>query len=259
MSSAGSVTAWIDELCAGNRAAAEPLWRGYFQRLVGLARQKLRGRLRSAMAGAEDVALSAFDSFYRAAEQGRFPQLSDRDDLWRLLFVITERKAIDLVKHENAIRRGGGKVQSLNALCEQNSTSDRAPAEIASREPTPEEVAEITDNCRRLLALLGDDALRDVALAKMEGYTNKEIGERLKLAEPTIERKLGQQPNSPVSSSVCLSGAAGVQPSPPLPNHAPSGDPRCPVNSRTASESSKGVLGCHALRRLRACHPTRTF
>jgi DNA-binding CsgD family transcriptional regulator len=34
--------------------------------------------------------------------------------------------------------------------------------------------------------------LRDVALAKMEGYTNKEIGERLKLAEPTIERKLGR-------------------------------------------------------------------
>jgi DNA-binding CsgD family transcriptional regulator len=31
-----------------------------------------------------------------------------------------------------------------------------------------------------------------VALAKMEGYTNKEIGERLELAEPTIERKLGR-------------------------------------------------------------------
>src|SRR5262249_15219134 len=29
----------------------------------------------------EDVALSAFDSFYRAAEQGRFPRLHDRDDL----------------------------------------------------------------------------------------------------------------------------------------------------------------------------------
>jgi hypothetical protein len=32
MSSAGSVTAWIDQLCAGDRAAAQPLWQGYFQR-----------------------------------------------------------------------------------------------------------------------------------------------------------------------------------------------------------------------------------
>jgi hypothetical protein len=111
MSSHGSITAWIDQLRAGDPAAAQPLWQGYFQRMVGLARQKLRGRLRTAMAGAEDVALSAFDSFCRGAEQGRFPQLADRDDLWRLLFVITERKAIDLVKHENAIRRGGGKVR----------------------------------------------------------------------------------------------------------------------------------------------------
>jgi hypothetical protein len=75
MSPQGSVTAWIDQLCAGDRAAAQPLWQDYFQRLVGLAHAKLRGRLPTAMAGAEDVALSALDSFFRGAEQGRFPQL----------------------------------------------------------------------------------------------------------------------------------------------------------------------------------------
>ena len=101
MSSSGSVTAWIDHLRDGDRAAAQPLWEGYFQRLVRLARKKLRGAPRG-MADEEDVALSAFDSFCRGAEQGRFPQLFDRDDLWRLLFVITERKAIDLVNHEKA-------------------------------------------------------------------------------------------------------------------------------------------------------------
>src|SRR5262249_51028850 len=121
MSLAGSVTAWIDELRAGDRTAAQPLWEGYFQRLVGLARQKLRGRLPTSMADEEDVALSAFDSFCRGAEQGRFPQIADRDDLWRLLFVITKRKAIDLVKHEKTIGRGGGKVRSLDALVEPES------------------------------------------------------------------------------------------------------------------------------------------
>ena len=42
MSSSGSITAWIDQLRAGDRAAAQPLWQGYFQRMVSLARQKLR-------------------------------------------------------------------------------------------------------------------------------------------------------------------------------------------------------------------------
>ena len=35
------------------------------------------------LADEEDVALSAFDSFCRGAEQGRFPRLDDRDDLWQ--------------------------------------------------------------------------------------------------------------------------------------------------------------------------------
>ena len=36
----------------------------------------------------EDVALSAFNSLCRGLENGRFPKLQDRDDLWRLLVVI---------------------------------------------------------------------------------------------------------------------------------------------------------------------------
>jgi len=56
------------------------------------------------------VALSAFDSFCRGAEKGRFPRLEDRDDLWQLLFMITTRKAADLVQHERRQKRGGGLV-----------------------------------------------------------------------------------------------------------------------------------------------------
>ena len=40
----------------------------------------------------EDVALSAFQSFYQGIARGRFPQLEDRDNLWRLLITITARK-----------------------------------------------------------------------------------------------------------------------------------------------------------------------
>src|SRR2546423_1031621 len=94
--SEGSITHCIQLLKAGDRSAAQQLWERYFHRLVGLARSKLRGTARRA-ADEEDVALSAFDSFYRRAELKKFPRLDDRDDLWQLLVVITLRKAIDLV------------------------------------------------------------------------------------------------------------------------------------------------------------------
>ncbi len=93
-----SVTHWIHEIKMGDSAAANALWEHYFEKLVGLARRKLGGRPRR-MADEEDVALSAFDSFCRAAEKGRFPNLADRDGLWRLLIQMTARKAVDLIRH----------------------------------------------------------------------------------------------------------------------------------------------------------------
>jgi len=190
MSSSGSITAWIDQLRAGDRAAAQHLWQGYFHRLVGLARQKLR-RAPRGMADEEDVALSAFDSFIRGAKRGRFPQLHDRDDLWHLLLVITERKAIDLVNHERCEKRGGGSVRHEGSLVGDSSVT--APFDqVAGPEPTPDDAARIADNCRRLLETLEDDKLRAVALAKMEGCTSHEIAKQLKCSVPTVERKLNR-------------------------------------------------------------------
>jgi DNA-directed RNA polymerase specialized sigma24 family protein len=59
-------------------------------------------------------------------------------------------------------------------------------------EPDLAFAAEMAEECGRLLGLLKDATLRSVALSKMEGYTNKEIGRRLGVAEPTVERKLAR-------------------------------------------------------------------
>src|SRR3954463_13568021 len=83
----GSVTVWLGDLKAGGDEAVQPLWERYFERLVILARQRLRDAPR-AVADEEDAALSAFDSFCRSVQGGRFPRLGDRDDLWRILVVI---------------------------------------------------------------------------------------------------------------------------------------------------------------------------
>src|SRR5690349_16954755 len=111
----GSVSQWLGPLKRGDQAAAQPLWERYFDRLVRLARGKLAGH-RGLDAYEEDVALSAFDSFVQAVAAGRFPKLDDRDDLWKSLFEITARKAINLRKHQARLKRGGGKVLDEAAL-----------------------------------------------------------------------------------------------------------------------------------------------
>src|SRR5215212_3505935 len=110
MSVTESVTLWIGRLKAGEREATRHLWERYFHRLVGLARARLRGAAWR-VADEEDVALSAFDSFIRGAEEGRFPRLDDRDDLWKLLLTITVRKAADLRQARGRLKRGGGRVR----------------------------------------------------------------------------------------------------------------------------------------------------
>jgi DNA-directed RNA polymerase specialized sigma24 family protein len=190
VSGEGSVTHWISQLKAGERAAAQPLWENYYRQLVERTRRKLSGTPRRA-ADEEDVALSAFDSFCRAAEHGRFPQLHDRHNLWQLLVVITDRKARDLIKHERRLRRGGGRVLDEAALERAPAAEGGSPlAEILSQEASPAFIAQVAEECRRLLGLLGDAELQRVAVLKMEGWTIEEIAAQLALVPRTVQRRL---------------------------------------------------------------------
>ena len=182
MSAEGSVSRWLASLRAGDHAAAQRLWERYFRRLVGLARAKLQGAPRRA-ADEEDVALSAFDSFCRRAEAGSFPQLADRDSLWRLLVTITARKAVHQVRDEGRQKRGG-------AVRVTNADAESVLEEVLSREPSPEFAAEVAEECQRLLRRLGDKELEAAALLRMEGYTVEEVAGQLGCAPRSVKRKL---------------------------------------------------------------------
>jgi DNA-directed RNA polymerase specialized sigma24 family protein len=188
MPDSGTVTYWLQQLQAGDPAAAQPLWERYFTRLVRLAHSRLNGARRR-VADEEDAALSAFDSFCRGAAQGRFPQLHDRNNLWNLLVVLTARKASRLVGSERSQKRGGGMVRGDSALAG-SPESEGGLNGVASAEPTPEFAAQVAEECRRLLDLLADAPLRSLALWKLEGYTNAEIAAKLGCATPTVERRL---------------------------------------------------------------------
>lgn len=178
MDSAASVTQWLALLQAGDVAGAQPLWQRYFLRLVGLARKKLQGR-KPRLGDEEDIALSAFHSFCRAAEQGRFPQLADRRDLWQILVLLTARKTWRLLKHEGRKKRGGTA-----------SPTDADVERLVGQEPSPEFAAQMADELERLLGRLGSDELRQIAMWKMEGYTSEEIARKLGCVVRSVERKL---------------------------------------------------------------------
>jgi DNA-directed RNA polymerase specialized sigma24 family protein len=190
MSPADSITEWIGRLKAGEAEAAQRLWERYFQRLAGLARRKLQGNPRLP-ADEEDVALSALDSFFRGAADGRYPHLHDRDNLWALLVLITARKARYLVRRESAQKRGGGMVHNEQGLHgPADSTPDLGLDQVIGREPTPDFAAQVAEECQRLLRSLGDPQLEAIARWRMEGYTVEEIAAKVGYTERSVKRKL---------------------------------------------------------------------
>jgi len=185
-----SVSAWIANLKAGDALAAQKLWERYSIQLARLADRHLRSTPRR-VADEEDIALQAFASLCSGAADRRFPKLLDRDDLWQLLFVITERKAIDLIKSQNRQKRGGGAVRGESVFAEhEEDLAQRGIEQVIDSEPTPAYAALAADECRCLLDQLRDESLRRVALMKLEGFTNKEVAEQLGCVERTVERKL---------------------------------------------------------------------
>jgi RNA polymerase sigma factor (sigma-70 family) len=190
MSSGGSVTHWLGALRNGEAAARQQLWEAYYPRLVGLARKCL-GQTPRGAADEEDVALSALNSFFEGVAQGRFPQINDRDDLWRLLVHITARKAIDLINHERRKKRRPDSVVQVWADAALDDSDWEAGLEqVVGNEPTPEFAAQFAEEYERRLLSLNSPDLRSVAVWKMEGYSNAEIAQKLGCVERSVERKL---------------------------------------------------------------------
>src|SRR5215218_9182802 len=103
---ADSISEWLGQLKAGEVEAAQKLWNRYSAELLRIAKLRL-GKSPCGIADEEDVALSAFGSVFRGAAEGRFGQISTRDELWWLLLSITKQKAVDHIRREAAQKRRG--------------------------------------------------------------------------------------------------------------------------------------------------------
>ncbi len=182
---ANSVTHWIKNLGTSKHDdATRLLWERYFAKIAGMADHWLRD-VAPGQADGEDVALSVFDSFFQGAVAGRFDRLESREDLERLLMTIAVRKSCNKRRDELRQKRGGGLVRTIT-----ESEDGDLLSQIAGEEPTPEVIASLADETRKLFEILADDSLRDVVRMKLVGHSNGEIAQALDCGQRTVERKL---------------------------------------------------------------------
>jgi RNA polymerase sigma factor (sigma-70 family) len=180
----GSITIWFKDLQEGDHGAAQWIWDRYGSDMLRVARQRLE-RSADRTADEEDLVQSAFHSLCRGAQEGQFAEVQDRDELWRLMVVITARKAINRMQHQRRHKRLPTK---LAARIQQQ--ADFELADLIDSEPTPEFAADMDEACARLLDSLEDKSLQRIVLYKMQGYSHEEIARRMRCVPRTISRKL---------------------------------------------------------------------
>jgi DNA-directed RNA polymerase specialized sigma24 family protein len=182
------VTQWLAGAVGGDPVAQQELWQHCFEQLRRVAHQRLTARARRTGDG-EDVALSAMNSFFDRAREGRFPQLDDRHDLWKILTTLTIRKVNERNKREGRQKRGGGEVRGESLFGGPEKARDGL-AQLAVEITTPEIAATFNDELHTRLEQLGDVTLARIACWKMEGYSHSEIADNLQCTVRTVERKL---------------------------------------------------------------------
>ena len=192
-SDASDVTGLIGQVRLGDEAAAQELWDRYSERIVEVARRSLKDSSRRVQ-DEEDVAVIAFKSLLAGISAGRFPELDQREKLWRLLMVITTRKAAAAIERDHRQKRGGGDVRGDSAVMSQKNESNASGGfdRLTSGNPSPDIAAVLADQTRKLLAELTDETAQRVAALKIEGFTHQEIADKLDITTRTVERRLKQ-------------------------------------------------------------------
>jgi DNA-directed RNA polymerase specialized sigma24 family protein len=189
---AGSVSQLLVSLKANDQAALQRIYQRYLRRLMRAARCRLR-QLPSRVADEEDVAHAVLFDLFRGVRSGGFPKLNDRDDLWQVLIMLTQRRTADLKRWICSQKRSPAsslaELAAMNA-CGSACCRDYPIEHLIERRPGPEFAAEFIDLCNRLFSLVKDPLLRQIVIWKIEGHANSEIAAKIGRATRTVERKL---------------------------------------------------------------------
>jgi RNA polymerase sigma-70 factor (ECF subfamily) len=171
-----SFAEFLARLHGGDDAAAQELFGRFARQLIALALRHIAGLQRKV--DPEDIVQSVYKSFFRRYGDGNL-DVVNWNSLWGLLTLITVRKCADRVAYHRA-------------ECRDLARDVAPPGEQAapwpepfSREPTPLEAAVLSETVAQLFAGL-DEQERSVLELSLQGYTTREISERIGRAERTV-------------------------------------------------------------------------
>ena len=188
-SSTGSISECFERLVAGDNDAVRQLWNRYFEQLQEVAKNQIGAAPRRAF-DEEVVVISVFECLRKGALDGRFAEMRDRTELWKMLVTMTLQKAIDRVRRELSDKRGGG-ATITEAVPNGSDQRERFRLdELFADEPTLDSLVAMEEEKNRLMHVLRDGSLRQVAVLRLEGYTQCEMAEKLAVTTRTIERKM---------------------------------------------------------------------
>jgi RNA polymerase sigma-70 factor (ECF subfamily) len=173
-----SFAEFLARLHSGDDAAAHELFGRFAHQLIALALHHIDTPLRHKV-DPEDVVQSVYKSFFARYGTGNL-DLVNWNSLWGLLTLITVRKCAERAAYHRAERRDAAR--EVSAPREE----EAAPwLEPFGREPTPLEAAVLNETVEQLLAGL-DEEERPILELSLQGYTTREISERLGRAERTV-------------------------------------------------------------------------
>jgi RNA polymerase sigma-70 factor, ECF subfamily len=170
------------KLREGDQGAATEVFRRFAGRLIAVARTELYARIRR-KEDPEDVVQSVYRSFFTRHHAGQF-DLAAWHSLWSLLTVITVRKCLGRVRHYLGQRRTlAGEVD----VAPRGDATDGLRSEAIDREHTPLEAAVLVETVEQMMRGLEPDNRAIIELS-LQGYTVREISERLGRSERTVRR-----------------------------------------------------------------------
>jgi RNA polymerase sigma-70 factor (ECF subfamily) len=173
-----SFAEFLRRLQARDDAAARELFGRFTHQLLALALRHIDAGLRHKV-DPEDIVQSAYKSFFFRYGAGDL-DVVNWNSLWGLLTLIAVRKCAERAAYHRAACRDAAREVSPPR-------GEEAPPwlEPFGREPTPLEAAMLSETVGQLLAGL-DEEERPILELSLQGFTTREISERLGRAERTV-------------------------------------------------------------------------
>jgi len=186
MSEPGSVSILLTNLQAGDCSAVDEVFEHFFNRLKSFASTRIAARDRKVVDD-EDLAVWAINRLQHELRAGKYSRISNRADAWRFLVSIMERKFIDHLRSENAIKRGGGQVRGESVFEEKDGS--RALAKFSHDCGHITDV-DFRDMIEAVVRKSRDSVIGEIIVARIAGHTVDEIAQGVGISTASVNRKL---------------------------------------------------------------------